>query len=248
MKNILITGGPTTEPIDEIMRVTTFSSGSLALSLTRDFLSTGHSVTLVANDIVNTSDIENDSNLTLIKVATTQEMMDELEKQSKKKQYNALLHTAAVNDYMTDFTFLLEDMAEEIDRAYKEGKVRSAQDILSLMENPECKLDASSKISSYQSNLTVKLGLTPKIIERLRHWYPQTMLIGCKLLENVSKEELFEVATKLCNKNKMDYILANDLAKLRQGNTARFLIDNSGFTGIELDSPDDISKFVQSKI
>ena len=247
MKNILITGGPTIEPIDEVMKITNFSTGSLAVSLTRHFLDNGYEVTLVANHIVNTESIDKRAGLTLEKVETTDEMMDRIEVFSKEKEYVALLHTSAVGDYKSEFTFLLEDMAKEIDKAYKDGKISGADDILSLMEEPDCKLDDSSKISSYQKNLTVKLTLTHKIIARLRDWFPNAILVGCKLLENVSKEELFEVAQQLCEKNKMDYILANDLAELGKGIKTRFPVNKDGFTGIELETPKDIFDMINNK-
>src|SRR5665648_1143249 len=151
--------------------------------------------------------------LKIISIETTEEMLEAIETESKSAHFDAFIHASAVADYKAAFTFLLEDLAEELFNHIREFE--SAQDILNLLENPLCKLDDSSKISSYQKNLTVKLGLTPKVIARLREWFPDTLLIGCKLLENVSKEELYAVAAKLCIKNNMDYILANDLADLR---------------------------------
>ena len=248
MKNILITGGPTREPIDEVMKITTFSTGSLSLNLTKHFLDNGYGVTLIANETVHTKDIEKEPSLTLKKVETTVEMMDLMEEYSKKKKYDALLHTAAVGDYESEFTFLLEDLAEELHKAYEAGDIKSAADLLQIMENPQCKLDDSSKISSYQKNLTVKLTLTPKIIARLREWYPHTLLIGCKLLDNVSEEELIDVARALCEKNKADYILANDLAELGKGNSARLLVNTKGFTGTKLENSRQIFNFVDNKL
>jgi len=161
-------------------------------------------------------------------VERTDEMMKALKRESSNT-YDAVIHAAAVGDYKADFSFLMEDMAEEI---------------LKILTNPKCKLDDNSKISSYQSNLTVKLGLTPKIIARLREWYPNAKLIGCKLLKYVPKEELFEVAAKLCKKNDMDYILVNDLADLRNGLPARYLVNQEGYTGTKLETPKNIYKFV----
>ncbi len=248
MKNILITGGPTIEPIDEVMKITNFSTGGLSVQLSRHFLDNGYSVTLVANHIVDSKDIEGNPELTLCKVETTEEMMDVIEKQSMKREYAALLHTSAVGDYKSEFTFLLEDLAKELYEACKAGGVKSDADILSIMENPKCKLDDSSKISSYQKNLTAKLGLTPKIIARLREWFPKAMLIGCKLLENVSQEELYDVAKALCIKNDMDYILANDLAELGKGNKTRYLVSKDGFTGTKLETPKHIYNLVDNKL
>ena len=159
---------------------------------------------------------------------------------------DALIHASAVGDYKAEFSFLLEDLADEV--FGKLPEIKSADDILRIMEDPGCKLNDSSKISSYQKNLTVKLSLTPKIISRLRGWYPKSLLIGCKLLENVPKEELFDVAAQLCRHNSMDYVLANDLADLRGGKPERYLVTKDGFAGESLGTPYDIFKFVDKKL
>lgn len=250
MKRILITGGPTNEYIDEVMKITNMSTGSLSVALGEYFLKNGDSVCLVLNNSVHTEKLERcegaETNLKIVWVETTEEMLSALEGE-KGLAYDVIIHAAAVGDYKADFSFLLEDLAEEL---FKEGESRggfkSPSEILDIMVNPACRLNDSSKISSYQENLTVKLTLTPKIIARLREWYPEATLIGCKLLENVPKEELFQVAQKLCSKNEMDYILANDLADLRKGLPARYLVNAQGYTGTKLETPADIFAFVNA--
>ena len=244
MKKILITGGPTNEFIDEVMKITNMSTGSLSTELSDRFLDAGYQVTLVLNNQVK---YENESQgLKLVRVETTDDMLKALEVEGKKGGYDALIHASAVGDYKSQFSFLLEDLAEELFQA--KDSFKSAEDILHVMEDPKCKLYDGSKISSYQKNLTVKLTLTPKIIARLREWFPETLLIGCKLLENVPKEELFQVANKLCIKNNMDYIMANDLADLRDGKPARYLVTKEGYTGKTLDTPKDIFQFVDEEL
>ncbi len=249
MKKIIITGGPTNEPIDEVMKITNMSTGSLSVKLGTLFLKAGYKVCLILNRSVNTEKIEAlqeaKSALTIIAVETTDEMLSALERESENGHTDVLIHASAVGDYKADYTFLLEDLAKYLWEEIKSGRIESEEALLAAMEDGEkYHIDNSSKISSYQKNLSVKLGLTPKIISQLRGWYEDTLLIGCKLLENVSKEELYEVAHKLCSKNDMDYILANDLADLRQGNTARYLVNKNGFTGRTLDTPEDIFAFV----
>jgi phosphopantothenate-cysteine ligase len=240
MKKIIITGGPTNEPIDEIMKITNMSTGSLSVSLGGYFLHAGYSVTLVLNNMVNAEKLQSE-NLKIMRIETTEDMLDAL-KALGAGGADAVIHASAVGDYKAGFSFLLEDMANELFN--KINEVKSKDDILKILRDPNCKLDDSSKISSYQENLTVKLALTPKIIGRLREWYPNSLLIGCKLLENVTKEELFDAAALLCAKNRMDYILANDLAELRSGKTARYVVTEKGFTGISPQTPEEIYKFI----
>lgn len=243
MKKILITGGPTNEPIDEVMKITNMSTGGTSVALSETFASHDYDVVAILNNSVK---LEPRENLRVVHIETTDDMLNAIEAEARHDDIDAIIHASAVGDYKSDYTFLLEDMADEI---YKNiGKIKSAEDILKIMKDPNCKIDSSSKISSYQENLTVKLGLTTKIISKLRFWFPDALLVGCKLLDNVEKGELFDVAAALCNKNNMDYILANDLADLRQGKLARYLINKDGFTQIILENTDAIFKFVDEKL
>ena len=248
MKKVLITGGPTNEYIDEVMKITNMSTGSLAVKLAGIFIEYGYFISLVINNSVNVEaglkGIREplDDRLKITRVETTDEMLSAIFEESKENDFDAVIHAAAVGDYKGDFSFRMEDLAEELFQ--KRDSLKSPDDILAVLTNPDCKLDDSSKISSYQPNLTVKLGLTPKIIARLREWFPDALLIGCKLLENVSQDELINTAKELCEKNEMDYILANDLAKLRNGDAARYPVDNSGYIGHALKDETEIFKFV----
>lgn len=236
MKRILITGGPTNEFIDEVMKITNMSTGSFAISLANIFSERGYEVDLVLNKCISTDKINRP--VKIYPVETTDEMLREIEDRIAEKNYSVMIHTAAVGDYKADFSFLMKDLADELYR--KKDQLNSPEEIYEVLMNPESKIDNSSKISSYQKDLTVKLGLTPKIISNLRKWMPDTILLGCKLLENVSKEELFAVGQKLCQKNDMDYIMANDLADLRDGQSTRYLIGKDGFTNIRLETSDDV--------
>lgn len=243
MKKIIITGGPTNERIDEVMKITNMSTGGTSVALAETFASHGYEVIAILNNMVK---LEPRENLRVVHVENTDDMLAALENEARADNIDAIIHAAAVGDYKGEFTFLLEDLADELFAELP--KIKSAEDLLKILEDPKCKLDNSSKISSYQKNLTVKLGLTTKIISKLRFWYPNTLLIGCKLLDNVEKGELFDVATALCNKNDMDYILANDLADLQQGKPARYLVNKDGFTQIVLENTDAIFKFVDDKL
>ena len=74
----------------------------------------------------------------------------------------------------------------------------------------------------------VMLDLTPKVISRIKMLSPNTTLIGFKLLEGVSEQELFDIATKLLNKNKADYIVANLLDRIGGGKHFGMIINKHG--------------------
>lgn len=252
MKNILITAGPTNEYIDEVMKITNMSTGRLGIELTRNFLESGEQVTLIGTRNIFRSGLfekyhlATNPNLRSIPIETTQDMYLALEQESKNK-YDLVIHSSAVGDYKPDFTFRMEDLAEELSKAYVYGMTEPEQ-ILKILTNPKCKVDDNTKISSYEPNLTVKLTLTPKLISHLREWYQDATIVGFKLLENVTKEHLLGVAKKLCVKNNVDYIIANDLADLRQGTHLSFLVNQDGYQNTEFHSPEDIYEKTKTMI
>ena len=63
---ILITGGPTNEYIDEVMKITNMSKGSLSKSLANDLARRGHEVLLLLNDGVNPDNIDKWFNISLL--------------------------------------------------------------------------------------------------------------------------------------------------------------------------------------
>ena len=243
-KNILITAGPTNEYIDEVMKITNMSTGRLGIELTKKYLNEGANVTLIATRSVFRSglfekyNLSKNNNLKSIPIETTQDMYDALEKESENK-YDLVIHSSAVGDYKPEFSFRMEDLAKEIEQNIKDGKI-TYEELLDVLTNPDCKVNDDTKISSYEPHLTVKLTLTTKLISHLKEWYPNALLVGFKLLENVEKEYLMEVARNLCIKNKMDYIIANDLHDLRQGEHLSFLVNKEGYQNVEFHSPEDI--------
>lgn len=244
MKNILITAGPTNEYIDEVMKITNMSTGRLGIELTKNYLESGEQVTLIATRSVFRSGLfekyhlSTNPNLRAIPIETTQDMYIALE-QEATHSYDLVIHSSAVGDYKPEFTFRMEDLAKELVETIASGQT-TEEEILNILTNPKCKINDNTKISSYEPNLTVKLTLTPKLISHLRKWYPNATIVGFKLLENVTKEHLLDVARNLCVKNNVDYIIANDLADLRQGTHLSFLVNQAGYQNTEFHSPEDI--------
>jgi phosphopantothenate-cysteine ligase len=264
-KKILITAGPTNEYIDEVMKITNMSTGRLGIELSRELTSRGNEVTLICTRSVARSGLyeryrlADNTLLRTVQIETTEQMFKALEAE-QGNDYDLVVHAAAVGDYKADFSFRMEDMAEEISKNIRQflfpdgdSRIRGAwnsismtQVILDTLTNPSCKVNDDTKISSYEPNLTVKLGLTPKLISHLKEWFPGAILVGFKLLENVTKEHIIEVATKLCNKNDMDYIIANDLHDLRQGKHISYLCNKDGYCNFDFHSPDDIANKIIS--
>lgn len=240
---ILITGGPTNEYIDEVMKITNMSKGSLSKSLANDLARRGHEVQLLLNDGVNPDNIDKSVKVELMDDADS--LYKALERASAIK-FDVLVHAAAVGDYKADFCFSMESLADFIckNKSLTEDKEKLYK---ALISDSSYHIDNDSKMSSGMDDLCVKMSLTPKIISHLRKMFGnETTIIGCKLLENVPEHELVEAARGLIEKNDVDYILANDLSKLRQGDSTRILVKKDGNDIEYLKIHEDISDFIDS--
>ena len=70
--------------------------------------------------------------------------------------------------------------------------------------------------------------LAALLITILKKQSPDTLLIGFKLLEGVSEDELFNVASNLLKKNNADYIVANLLDRIGNGKHFAMIINKNG--------------------
>lgn len=124
------------------------------------------------------------------------------------KEHDVLIHSMAVSDYtpvyMTNFNELenSEDLTEFLNKSNSESKISSASDYQVLF-----------------------LKKTPKIISLIKQWNPNILLVGFKLLVNVSKEELFEVARTSLKRNQANLIVANDLSDISANQHIAYLVD-----------------------
>ena len=250
MKKILITGGPTNEYIDEVMKITNMSSGKIAIELAEKFVHGGYDTTLlitkgIKNPLI--KDLEKNG-CKVYNFETTEELYKLLSYLSQE-QYDVIIHSAAVADYKPEYSFRLEDMATEIAKYINDNKHLNEAEmeklIFNILKNPDCKVNDDTKISSVEPNLTVKLGLTPKIIKSLRDWYPNAYICGFKLLENVPEEELVAAAMKQLESCQTDLVFANDLAELRKGNMSRLVITSKGNTNIRVDGAEGIYTLIK---
>jgi phosphopantothenoylcysteine synthetase/decarboxylase len=150
--NCIVTAGPTYESLDEVRRLTNFSTGRLGTELANFLVDHGHTVTLLRGHYaIHQGAIKAQRVETF---TTTADLRDRLQKLSPPGS-DAIYHAAAVSD----FSF---------------GRIweRSPQGELT-----ECQ---AGKVSTRHGTLLAELVPTPKIIAELRGWYPAARLIGWK--------------------------------------------------------------------
>ncbi|MEO5803328.1 MAG: phosphopantothenoylcysteine decarboxylase [Verrucomicrobiota bacterium] len=180
----VITAGPTFEPLDEVRRLTNFSSGKLGSQLADFLVEQGHQVTLLYGHY--STYHEKQSAQRIVPFDTTRDLSDKLKSFAKEK-VDAIFHAAAVSD----FGF---------------GKVFERD------ANGELREVTSGKISTREGTLLAELIPTPKIISRLREFFPRSRIIGWKYEVDGDRASLIAKAVQQIRENETDACVANGKA------------------------------------
>ena len=215
MKKFIVTAGGTSEKIDNVRRITNSSSGRLGMLIASHLLNENK------NSIIYYICSKNslrpvDEKIKIIEIDDTNDLKNKVENLLLTNKIDCFIHSMAVSDYQTDYVTTIEQIKKSIN---------NASNIEEAFSNIETIND--NKISSSCNNLVVVLKQTPKIISMIKNLSPSTYLVGFKLLDGVSKDELIMVAKKLRNKNKCDLVVANDLSTIRNGKHLAYIIDKN---------------------
>jgi phosphopantothenate---cysteine ligase (CTP) len=148
----IVTAGPTYEPLDEVRRLTNFSTGKLGSELANFLTERGHEVTLLLGESATWCGEQKAKSVQ--RFTSTLDLRQKLEALASSK-FDAVFHAAAVSD----FTF---------------GKIWTRDDKGALIEIK------SAKISSRDGTMLAELVPTPKIIGHLRRLYTDAYIVGWK--------------------------------------------------------------------
>ncbi len=219
---ILITAGGTSEKIDQVRSITNHSTGRLGKTIAETFV---HSSS-ARIDYVTTSNAvkpETHEKIKLHLIESTLELFTVLKELLKNNTYDAIIHSMAVSDFTPAFSLSEEQLATSITT-----EPLSPDTLPEWFMTQENVPQQDEKISSNTEHLVIVLKKTPKIISYLREWQPTAKIIGFKLLVDVSKEQLLAVAQESILKNRIDYILANDLTEITEQSHHGYLLSANG--------------------
>lgn len=233
-KNIIITAGPTNERIDAVMKITNMSTGALGNVVAETFLEDKYEeidTIFYISTKMSYKPRYAIEKVQYITVESTQDLIAALKEIFETKKIDMIIHSAAVGDYVGKYVIRAEELVDEIWE-----KIQNASDkdeitkssLMDIFEKPRSICNNDTKISSYEPHLMTMLQLTPKVIGQIKKMAPEVTLVGFKLLEGVSKEELYQVASKLREKNQADFIVANDLAKIGKGKHWAMILNEDG--------------------
>jgi phosphopantothenate---cysteine ligase (CTP) len=180
--NCIVTAGPTFEPLDEVRRLTNFSTGRLGMELANYLAARGHKVILLIGEQATYPGERRAQRVEIF--TTTADLRGKLKAVSSKK-VDAIFHAAAVSD----FAF---------------GRIFTPDESGKLAE-----IKGAKKISTRQGKLLAELLPTPKIISELRGWFPKTRIAGWKFETEggradalrAAQQQLADFSTDLCVAN-----------------------------------------------
>lgn len=233
MKKIIITAGGTSEKIDNVRKITNSSSGKLGVTIANHLIEKKSDVKIYYI-CSKTAFRPEKGNIETIEIEDTQDLKNTIENLLRKNKIDYFIHAMAVSDYTSDYVTSINKIKESLQKTNNIDKAFSNIEII-----------GGNKISSYEDNLVVVLKPTPKIISIIKDISPSTYLVGFKLLDDVPKEKLVEVAKKLRDKNKCDLVVANDLSNIRNGKHLAYIIDKENHIEKASDKLDIAKKLVR---
>jgi phosphopantothenoylcysteine synthetase/decarboxylase len=180
--NCLVTAGPTHENLDEVRRLTNFSTGRLGSELAAFLVTRGHRVTLLLGEQATCRGNHGAADLEMF--STTADLAERLRAHGTGGSVGAVFHAAAVSD----FAF---------------GKIwrKSADGSLAAVD--------AGKIPTREGTLLAELVPTPKLISRLREWYPRALLVGWKYEVDGGRDSVLELARRQIAECRTDACVAN---------------------------------------
>jgi phosphopantothenoylcysteine decarboxylase/phosphopantothenate--cysteine ligase len=180
--NCLVTAGPTIEPLDDVRRLTNFSTGRLGTELANFLAARGHTVTLLIGEGATWNGERRVQHVHAF--ATTRDLGDRLKALAAGK-VDAIFHAAAVSDFSFGRLFTRRE----------DGQLAPCR--------------RTHKISTRQGELLVELRPTAKLIARLRAWYPKALIVGWKFEADGRRAEAVRAAQRQLAACATDACVAN---------------------------------------
>jgi phosphopantothenate--cysteine ligase len=206
--NVVVTGGGTIAPIDDVRLMTNVSSGRFAAAISEACLHRGANVWHI-HSLTAQIPLRRFAEFALDAIDNASELgrLAQLRERwlKERDRLNLIpLKIGNVADYAATLEYVL--------RSHPINVVFLPMAVADFEPEP-----VPGKISSESESLILRCRPTPKVIRLVRDWSPSVYLVGFKLLSRVSREELVRRAEVACRDNRADLTVANDLQTLRQG-------------------------------
>lgn len=208
MKNVVVTGGGTIAPIDEVRHIANASTGRFSSAISEACLARGARVWHIhppgaLRPFARLAEFDLDSQdaeAEIVRLSALRRRYQEV----RDRLHLIQLPTGTIDEYARALRELLA--SQPIDTAFL---AMAASDF-----EPE---PLGGKLDSDQPELSIHCRRAPKVIRVVRDWSPDLFLVGFKLLSGAPPLELIRAAEVACVVNRADVTVANDLRLLRAG-------------------------------
>lgn len=180
----LVTAGPTYEKLDEVRRLTNFSTGRLGTELAAHLINAGHEVVLLIGELATWNGQRTANEVQSF--STTTDLLNKFEARAGNG-IGAVFHAAAVSDFSFGGVF-----------------EKNSQGALIELNG--------GKISTRDGDLLARLVPTPKLISRLREFYPEAAIIGWKYELDGGRNDVIAKARRQIKENDTTACVANGAA------------------------------------
>jgi phosphopantothenate---cysteine ligase (CTP) len=206
--NILVTAGNTRVFIDQVRCLTNIFTGRTGTAIALAAYRRGHRVMLVTSHPETTLELKGDMNLSPprwhdLRYDTLDDLRHLMERQIRETEYDAVIHSAAVSDYVVGGVF-----------APVPGTQFGAQNTwhADAGQAPALVDRAAGKVKSDEPELWVRLLRAPKLVDMIRSdWGFRGILVKFKLEVGVGDQRLLEIAEESRIHSQADLMVANTL-------------------------------------
>jgi phosphopantothenate-cysteine ligase len=237
--NVVVTGGGTIAPIDDVRIVTNVSSGRFAAAISEACLE--HNATVwhihapsALLPFRRSAQFDLDTQNPAAE-ADRLEVLWEKWKSTRERLNLVSLQAGTVADYEETLKHVLQTYP--IDVAF----------LAMAVSDFEPQVRVGKIRSEAAESLVIECRRTPKVIRSVRDWSPSVYLAGFKLLSGVTPEVLIREAENACHTNRAQLTVANDLALLRQGRHTLHLV-RPGHPSLELPPGDDLAERLVERV
>lgn len=212
---VVVTGGGTSAPIDDVRVITNVSTGRTAAAITENCLKRGAEVWHVHAPsaqlpILRSARFDLDAEDPRAELDRLARLREEWLSVRDRIHFRPL-ETGTVSEYAEALQRVLTE--EAIDVAFLPMAVSDYEPV-----------PLTGKISSKLDSLSIPSRRAPKVIRAVRDWAPSAYLVGFKLQSGVSPEELVGLAHDACVVNRADLTVANDIQDVKAGRQAFYLV------------------------
>ncbi len=213
---VLITSGGTKIPIDDVRHIGNLSNGTFGSKIATEFLKIPQSQVCFLRaersespfsmrvDLNKSSSIADD-----LKYEDMKRFWYETKERYDEVQYKTF------DDYYKNFMYLLGDARPDV----------------IILAAAASDYDVENKVKGKlrsKEDLTIKMKPLPKIISKVRKEMPDAVLVGFKLMVDSKGTELIDGAKRSCEENGCDFVVANDLRNIQDGNHIVDLVYKDG--------------------